>query len=282
MILCRISAGTTGYRHGFLAWIDGTPENPTQVQFQYYRNIQSHTTADQADQLFIYTLKPDNSWVTSTRTTNMKYLPGNGLSAAANGNTMTFDVTGAYATSAGLTDDTQYAMTTSGWEAITGGSSFTGVETTGAISGDGLVGSEIGLVGSATSALDMIGDQYQIDGSQYITVVPNTATKKVVIGLDNQVSNAVDTVTANANMWNNASAVSAKSHTTIDNTTNIITTENQGTSASLSAIEYKDNVNVAGMNVQQIYAVRNDGDIFACLSTTANKGTLFFVCSGIA
>ena len=282
VILCRISAGTTGYRHGFLAWIDGTPENPTQVQFQYYRNIQSHTTADQADQLFIYTLKPDNSWSLSTRTTNMKYLPGNGLSATANGNTMTFDVTGAYATSAGLTADTQYAMTTSGWEAITGGSSFTGVETTGAISGDGLVGSEIGLVGSATSALDMIGDQYQIDGSQYITVVPNTATKKVVIGLDNQVSNAVDTVTANANMWNNASAVSAKSHTTIDNTTNIITTENQGTSASLSAVEYKDNVNVAGMNVQQIYAVRNDGDIFACLSTTANKGTLFFVCSGIA
>ena len=44
-------------------------------------------------------------------------------------------------------------------------------------------------------------DQYQIDGSQYVTVVPNTATKKVVIGLDNQVSDAVNTVTANANIW---------------------------------------------------------------------------------
>lgn len=175
----------------------------------------------------------------------------------------------------------QYALTTAGWAEVQAGSTFTGVETTGAISGTGIAGSEIGLVKSATSALDLISDQYQIDGSQYITVVPNTATKKVVIGLDNQVSNAIDTVTANANIWNNASAVSAKSHTTIDNTTNIITTENQGTSASLSAVEYKDNVNVAGMNVQQIYAVRNDGDIFACLSTTADKGTLFFVCSGI-
>lgn len=175
----------------------------------------------------------------------------------------------------------QYALTTAGWAEVQAGSTFTGVETTGAISGTGLAGSEIGLVKSATSALDLISDQYQIDGSQYITVVPNTATKKVVIGLDNQVSNAIDTVTANANIWNNASAVSAKSNTTIDNTTNIITTENQGTSASLSAVEYKDNVNVAGMNVQQIYAVRSDGDIFACLSTTANKGTLFFVCSGV-
>lgn len=175
----------------------------------------------------------------------------------------------------------QYALTTAGWAEVQAGSTFTGVETTGAISGTGIAGSEIGLVKSATSALDLINDQYQIDGSQYITVVPNTATKKVVIGLDNQVSNAIDTVTANANIWNNASAVSAKSHTTIDNTTNIITTENQGTSASLSAVEYKDNVNVAGMNVQQIYAVRSDGDIFACLSTTANKGTLFFVCSGV-
>jgi len=180
-----------------------------------------------------------------------------------------------------ITGDAQYALTTTGWAEVQAGSTFTGVETTGAISGTGIAGSEIGLVKSATSALDLINDQYQIDGSQYITVVPNTATKKVVIGLDNQVSNAIDTVTANANIWNNASAVSAKSHTTIDNTTNIITTENQGTSASLSAVEYKDNVNVAGMNVQQIYAVRSDGDIFACLSTTANKGTLFFVCSGV-
>ena len=178
-----------------------------------------------------------------------------------------------------ITGDAQYVLTSGGWEELEGGIST--AETNNYVSGDGTVQYPIGLSAEAASAIEAMTDQYQIDGSQYVTVVPNTATKKVVIGLDNQVSNAVNTVAANANIWNNASAVSAKSHTTIDNTTNVITTENQGTSANLSAVEYKDNVNVAGMNVQQIYAVRNDGDIYACLSTTANKGTLFFVCSGV-
>ena len=165
------------------------------------------------------------------------------------------------------------------WTEIEG--SISTVETNNYISGDGTVQYPIGLSAEAASAIDAMTDQYQIDGGQYVSVVPNSTTHKVVVGLDNQATNAIADVIASANIWDKASAVSTKSHVTIDNTTNIITTENQGTSASLSAVEYKDNVNVAGMNIQQIYAVRNDGDIFACLSTTANKGTLFFVCSGV-
>ena len=178
-----------------------------------------------------------------------------------------------------ITGDAQYALTTSGWEKVQGGVST--VETNNYVSGDGTIQYPIGLSAEAASAIDAMSDQYQIDGGQYVSVVPNSTTHKVVVGLDNQATNAIADVIASANIWDKASAVSTKSHVTIDNTTNIITTENQGTSASLSAVEYKDNVNVAGMNIQQIYAVRNDGDIFACLSTTANKGTLFFVCSGV-
>ena len=178
-----------------------------------------------------------------------------------------------------ITGDAQYALTTSGWEKVQGGVSR--VETNNYVSGDGTIQYPIGLSAEAASAIDAMSDQYQIDGGQYVSVVPNSTTHKVVVGLDNQATNAIADVIASANIWDKASAVSTKSHVTIDNTTNIITTENQGTSASLSAVEYKDNVNVAGMNIQQIYAVRNDGDIFACLSTTANKGTLFFVCSGV-
>jgi hypothetical protein len=178
-----------------------------------------------------------------------------------------------------ITGDAQYALTTTGWEKVQGGIST--VETNNYVSGDGTIQYPIGLSAEAASAIEAMTDQYQIDGGQYVSVVPNSTTHKVVVGLDNQATNAIADVIASANIWDKASAVSTKSHVTIDNTTNIITTENQGTSASLSAVEYKDNVNVAGMNIQQIYAVRNDGDIFACLSTTANKGTLFFVCSGV-
>ena len=93
-----------------------------------------------------------------------------------------------------ITGDAQYVLTSGGWEELEGGIST--VETNNYVSGDGTVQYPIGLSAEAASAIEAMTDQYQIDGSQYITVVPNTATKKVVIGLDNQVSNAVDTVTA--------------------------------------------------------------------------------------
>ena len=215
------------------------------------------------------------------KTASARYDAHSALSATKLDKSIWDNNSGKFVTSAGLNQNTQYAMTTNGWAEIQGGSSFSGAETNNWISGDGTSNKPIGLSAEAASAIEAMTDQYQIDGGQYVSVVPNSTTHKVVVGLDNQAANAIADVIASANVWDEASAVSAKSHTTIDNTTNVIKTENQGTSASLSAVEYKDNVNVAGMNVQQIYAVRNDSDIYACLSTTANKGTLFFVCSGV-
>lgn len=271
----------TGTKIATLGYVDNIT-TPTEFQFQYYRSPNSHVS-EHHDKMYIYKLTP-TGWGLQERPVIGYFSAGEGLSATWTTTGMQVQVTGAYATSAGLTgDDKQYAMTTNGWAEITGGgSSFTGAKTNNWVSGDGTSDKPIGLSAEATSAIEAMADQYQIDGGQYVSVVPNSTTHKVVVGLDNQATNAIADVIANADIWDAASAVSAKSHVTIDNTTNVITTENQGTSACLSAVEYKDNVNVAGMNVQQIYAVRNDDDIFACLSTTANKGTLFFVCSGVA
>ncbi len=56
-----------------------------------------------------------------------------------------YQPTGYYATSAGLTAGNQYAMTTTGWEVVQGGTSFTGVVTGTGLSGNGLSNSPLGI-----------------------------------------------------------------------------------------------------------------------------------------
>ena len=186
---------------------------------------------------------------------------------------------GKFVTSAGLDPDIQYAMTTNGWAEITGGSSFTGAETDNWISGDGTSNKPIGLSAEAASAIEAMADQYQIDGGQYVSVLPNSTTHKVVVGLDNQAANAIADVIASANIWDEASAVSTKSHTTI-NANQVITTENQGTSASVSAVQYV-NHETFGTAPKQLFVCQNDYDLINHLNICNGKGTLFFVCSAI-
>lgn len=118
VILCRVKSGNTGYRHGFVTWIDGTPENPTQVQFQYYRNINPHSANQQVDEIYIYTLLPDSTWSTNSRNTGAQIIAGAGLSSTftARPCKLELSVTGDYATSSNLVADKQYTLTTTGWE----------------------------------------------------------------------------------------------------------------------------------------------------------------------
>lgn len=76
--------------------------------------------------------------------------------------------------------------------------------------------------------------------------------------------------------WNN---VSAKSHTTIT-TDQVITTENDGSSATISAVQYvyNDAFLTAPM---QIFVCKNEEDLTGHLNISQNKGTLFFVCSAV-
>lgn len=121
VILCRVKSGNTGYRHGFVAWIDGTPDNPTQVQFQYYINVNPHTSSQQTDELYIYTLLQNSTWSTSKRNTGTKLIAGNGLSSTfvSSPCEITLSVTGDYVTSSNLVANEQYTLTTSGWSAVT-------------------------------------------------------------------------------------------------------------------------------------------------------------------
>lgn len=76
-----------------------------------------------------------------------------------------------------------------------------------------------------------------------------------------------------------ANAINAKSRTTI-NSDQVVTTENNGTSATVSAVQYVTNDSF-GTAPKQLFVCQNDNDLTAHLNICNGKGTLFFVCSAI-
>ena len=82
LVYCRV-----GQRMAFLAYLGGAAPIPTTLaEFQYYRSVSSHTDAQQGDEIYIYTLKSDNTWTTTTRQAYTRIVAGTGLkSTYANG-----------------------------------------------------------------------------------------------------------------------------------------------------------------------------------------------------
>lgn len=84
LVYCR-APSTYGPRMAFLAY-RATSGNTIMAEFQYYRSVQSHTDSQQGDEIYIYTLKPDNTWTTKTRQAYTRIVAGDGLkSTYANG-----------------------------------------------------------------------------------------------------------------------------------------------------------------------------------------------------
>lgn len=82
VVYCRV-----GQRMAFLAYLGGAAPIPTAfAEFQYYRSVSSHTASQQGDEVYVYTLRSDNSWTTVTRQAYTRIVAGDGLkSTYANG-----------------------------------------------------------------------------------------------------------------------------------------------------------------------------------------------------
>lgn len=97
IVYCRISP-TGASRMAFLAYISNS-----NVEFQYYRSLNQHTSANQGDEVYVYTCSSNNTWSTTTRKTYTKIAAGSGLGVAYSNETLTISSNGSanYATSAG-------------------------------------------------------------------------------------------------------------------------------------------------------------------------------------
>ena len=93
VVYCRASSSSnpaTGSqtRMAFMAYVNNA-DNPTNVEFQYYRSMSSHSASQQGDQVFVYKLDKTNGWTVTTREASSKIVAGNGLSSSYSNDVVT-------------------------------------------------------------------------------------------------------------------------------------------------------------------------------------------------
>jgi hypothetical protein len=76
IVYCRASSNSnpkTGSqtRMAFMAYVNNAT-TPTEVEFQYYRSMSSHSATAMGDQVFVYKLNKTNGWSVTTRDASIK------------------------------------------------------------------------------------------------------------------------------------------------------------------------------------------------------------------
>ena len=86
VVYCRASSNSnpasgSQTRLAFMAYVNNAT-SPTEVEFQYYRSVSSHSDSQQGDQVFVYKLTSAGSWTVITRNAFSKVVAGTGLSSS--------------------------------------------------------------------------------------------------------------------------------------------------------------------------------------------------------
>lgn len=76
VVYCRASSNSNPAsgeqtRLAFMAYVNDA-DTPTEVEFQYYRSVNTHTEAQQGDQVFVYKLTSAGNWSVTTREASVK------------------------------------------------------------------------------------------------------------------------------------------------------------------------------------------------------------------
>ena len=93
VVYCRASSNSnpaTGSqtRLAFMAYVSDAT-NPTNVEFQYYRSVSTHSDSQQGDQVYVYKLTNAGAWTVTVRSTFTKVAAGKGLSGTLSSGTYT-------------------------------------------------------------------------------------------------------------------------------------------------------------------------------------------------
>lgn len=84
VVYCRASSGSnpgsgSQTRMAFMAYVSNA-DNPTNVEFQYYRSVNQHSATQQGDQVYVYKLDKSAGWSVTVREAMSKIAVGSGLS----------------------------------------------------------------------------------------------------------------------------------------------------------------------------------------------------------
>ena len=95
IVYCRASsnanpASGSQLRMGFMAYVNDET-NPTEVEFQYYRSLSSHSDSQLCDEIYVYKLNKTNGWSVTTRQAGLKQIVCNatGINITYSGNVIT-------------------------------------------------------------------------------------------------------------------------------------------------------------------------------------------------
>lgn len=94
VVYCRASSNSNPasgaqLRLAFMAYVASSDVTPTEVEFQYYRSVSSHTASQQGDQVYVYKLNKTNGWSVTVREASVKVVAGTGLGGTYSNGTMT-------------------------------------------------------------------------------------------------------------------------------------------------------------------------------------------------
>ena len=95
VVYCRASSNSnpasgSQTRLAFMAYVNNA-DNPTNVEFQYYRSVSSHTSAQQGDQVFVYKLDKTSGWSVTTREASSKIAAGTNMTSSYSNGTLTLN-----------------------------------------------------------------------------------------------------------------------------------------------------------------------------------------------
>lgn len=93
VVYCRASsdsnpASGSQTRLAFMAYVNNA-SSPTEVEFQYYRSVSSHSDSQQGDQVFVYKITSAGTWSVTTRDAFTKIVAGGDLSSSYASGTLT-------------------------------------------------------------------------------------------------------------------------------------------------------------------------------------------------
>lgn len=93
VVYCRASSNSnpasgTQTRLAFMAYVNNEV-NPTEVEFQYYRSVNSHSDSQQGDQVFVYKITSAGTWTVTIRNAFTKIVAGGDLTGTYADGTLT-------------------------------------------------------------------------------------------------------------------------------------------------------------------------------------------------
>lgn len=96
VVYCRASSGAdpasgAQRRLAFMAYVNDE-ENPTQVEFQYYRSVSSHSVTQQGDQVYVYKLNKNSGWSITLRESYTRIVAGTGLQSSYSNGVLTISL----------------------------------------------------------------------------------------------------------------------------------------------------------------------------------------------